>query len=232
MVDGDLAQAWAFKKLTERDISDLFECFKARGNVEMAMIERAWSMPRQGVASSFKFGLNYGFLWGMLCAHHFRFTEITSHKWQRKLECLTKGDKNVSKRRAQQLFPELKVTHATADALLIAEYGRRVSVADEQHTPGPWRTDSDLGHEQVLGPDGIIEADCSIFAMVKNGPTPERNRANARLIAAAPELLEALEQTRKALEYWQKYVSHKHALVVDTEILKVDDAIAKAKGED
>ena len=28
MVDGDLAQAWAFKKLTERDISDLFECFR------------------------------------------------------------------------------------------------------------------------------------------------------------------------------------------------------------
>ena len=127
MVDGDLAQAWAFKKLTERDISDLFECFKARGNVEMAMIERAWSMPRQGVASSFKFGLNYGFLRGMLCAHRFRFTEITSHKWQRKLECLTKGDKNISKRRAQQLFPELKITHATADALLIAEYGRRTS---------------------------------------------------------------------------------------------------------
>jgi hypothetical protein len=37
----------------------------------------------------------------------------------------TKGDKNVSKRRAQELFPQLKVTHATADALLIAEYGRR-----------------------------------------------------------------------------------------------------------
>ncbi len=34
MVDGDLAQVWAFKKLTERDISDLFECFEARGNVE------------------------------------------------------------------------------------------------------------------------------------------------------------------------------------------------------
>ena len=63
-----------------------------------------------------------------------------------------------------------------------------------KYTPGPWRTDPDLGHEQVLGPDGIIVADCSIFAMVKNGSTPERNRANARLIAAAPELLELLEQ--------------------------------------
>jgi hypothetical protein len=38
---------------------------------------------------------------------------------------MTKGDKNVSKRKAQELFPQLKITHATADALLLAEFGRR-----------------------------------------------------------------------------------------------------------
>jgi hypothetical protein len=38
---------------------------------------------------------------------------------------LSKGDKNVTKRKAQELFPSLKITHATADALLIAEYLRR-----------------------------------------------------------------------------------------------------------
>ena len=41
---------------------------------------------------------------------------------------LSKGDKNVTKSRAQELFPELKITHAIADALLIAEYGRRVRI--------------------------------------------------------------------------------------------------------
>jgi hypothetical protein len=44
------------------------------------------------------------------------------------MRCLTKGDKNVSKARAQELFPALKITHATADALLIAEYGRRLNL--------------------------------------------------------------------------------------------------------
>jgi hypothetical protein len=44
------------------------------------------------------------------------------------MSCLTKGDKNVTKSRAQELFPEVKVTHAIADALLIAEYGRRIRV--------------------------------------------------------------------------------------------------------
>jgi hypothetical protein len=39
---------------------------------------------------------------------------------------MTKGDKNITKRKAQELFPEIKITHAIADSLLIAEYGRRV----------------------------------------------------------------------------------------------------------
>jgi hypothetical protein len=37
---------------------------------------------------------------------------------------MTRGDKNVSKRRAQEIFPMIKVTHSVADALLIAEYNR------------------------------------------------------------------------------------------------------------
>jgi len=45
--------------------------------------------------------------------------------WQAKMECLTGGNKNVSKHRAQELFPGVRITHAVADALLIAEYGRR-----------------------------------------------------------------------------------------------------------
>jgi hypothetical protein len=45
--------------------------------------------------------------------------------WQGALECLSGGSKNVTKLRAQQLFPGEKVTHGSADALLIAEYGRR-----------------------------------------------------------------------------------------------------------
>ena len=55
------------------------------------------------------------------------------------------------------------------------------------HTPGPWATDPEVGHEMVLGSDGKMVADCSIFARRKNEVAT--NRANARLIAAAPDLL-------------------------------------------
>jgi hypothetical protein len=51
--------------------------------------------------------------------------EATPMFWQAALECLTRGNKNVTKRKAAELWPRERWTHATADAALIAEYGRR-----------------------------------------------------------------------------------------------------------
>lgn len=55
---------------------------------------------------------------------------ISSMKWQKYMGCYGKcrdyaDKKRYNKQKAQQLFPSLKVTNFTADALLIAEYGRR-----------------------------------------------------------------------------------------------------------
>ena len=81
---------------------------------------------RMGARSAFTFGRGYGNLEMALTAAGIPFERVSPQKWQKSLGCLTKGDKNVSKRKAQELFPSLKITHATADALLIAEYGRRI----------------------------------------------------------------------------------------------------------
>ena len=108
---------------TERDT---FEAFCGYENSDVfAIIERVHSMPKQGVASSFKFGQSYGFLRGCLVGSCAVFSEVTPQQWQKTMGCLTHGDKNVSKQRAQQLFPREKITHKTADAFLIAEYCRR-----------------------------------------------------------------------------------------------------------
>ena len=90
-----------------------------------AYIEQVSAMPGQGVTSCFTFGRGLGQLEMALTAASIPFERVTPQKWQKSMGCLTKGDKNVSKRRAQELYPELKVTHATADALLIATYGTR-----------------------------------------------------------------------------------------------------------
>ena len=108
---------------TEKDISDIFLTHGSR--VKIAIIEKVGAMPGQGVSSMFSFGKIYGFLRGMLTAHEIPFEEVQPAEWQKSLKCLSKGDKNVTKQKAQQLFPGLKITHKTADALLIAEFCRR-----------------------------------------------------------------------------------------------------------
>jgi len=108
---------------TERD---LFDAFCGYDTDEVAgVIERVAAMPNQGVASTFKFGMSYGFLRACLIAAGVRFEEVTPPKWQTEMKCRSGGNKNITKQRAQQLFPSVKITHATADALLLAEYARK-----------------------------------------------------------------------------------------------------------
>lgn len=112
---------------TERDVLEAFsglDVFDLAGSAR-AVLEFVRSSPQMGVTSAFSFGRNYGALRMALVAARIPFDEVSPQKWQTAMRCLTKGDKNVSKRRAQELFPHQKVTHATADALLLAEFCRR-----------------------------------------------------------------------------------------------------------
>ena len=90
-----------------------------------AYIEQVSSSPQMGVVSAFSFGRGYGNLEMALTAAGIPFERVRPQVWQKALGCMTKGDKNVSKRKAQELFPDRKITHATADALLIAHYGTK-----------------------------------------------------------------------------------------------------------
>ncbi len=108
---------------TERDVWELLRSFAP--NTRKAYLEKVHSMPNQGVSSTFKFGTSYGMLWGFLVALEVPFEFVTPQKWQKAMGCLSKGDKNVTKRRAQELYPNERLTHATADAALIATYGLR-----------------------------------------------------------------------------------------------------------
>lgn len=116
--------AWAHKMPeTDRDLLDLLgSCAEWD---RQAVLEQVNSMPGQGVVSVWTFGLGYGALGMALVASDIPFQRVRPQMWQKALGCMTGGDKNVSKRKAQELFPLLKITHATADALLLAEYCRR-----------------------------------------------------------------------------------------------------------
>ena len=109
---------------TPADLSAFLVSFVATHRV-LALLEQVSAMPKQGVASTFKFGTSYGLLQGLLVAHGVVWQTVTPQTWQREMRCLTKGDKNVTKAAAQRWWPQQKITHATADALLLAECCRR-----------------------------------------------------------------------------------------------------------
>lgn len=95
-------------------------------------LEHVHAMPKQGVTSTFNFGMNFGFIQGVLKAYAIPYKLVTPQKWKKEFSCTS--DKNTSIEVCKRLFPKvnLKATErckkdhdGMAEALLIAEYGRR-----------------------------------------------------------------------------------------------------------
>lgn len=114
---------------TERDIWNLIDDLPV-GNV---IIEKVHSRPGQSSVATFTFGTNYGLLRGFLIAAELPFDQCIPQKWQRYLGIRKKRAeesqsqwKNHLKSVAQQKHPNAHITLNTADALLIAEYCRRI----------------------------------------------------------------------------------------------------------
>lgn len=93
----------------------------------MAFVEQAQSMPGQGVSSTFKYGVGYGTILGVLTALGIAHRLVAPATWKRQMH-VTK-DKNAARQIAQQLFPTAPLSrvkdHGRAEALLLAEWGRR-----------------------------------------------------------------------------------------------------------
>ena len=94
-------------------------------------IEKVHSMPKQGVASTFSFGRGYGIWLGIIATLHISFSNPTPQAWKKEM-MRGMSDKDAARIRAQELFPKcatklsLKKHIGRADALLIAEYARRM----------------------------------------------------------------------------------------------------------
>ena len=127
--DGAVAHIWGFRP--EDDRAELVAAVQSAVSAlkmfdsRACFFETTGYMPGDGGKGSFTFGRVNGLLEGALRALGVPPIFVPPMIWQAKMECLTGGDKNVSKRRAIELFPQWKITHGIADALLIAEYGRR-----------------------------------------------------------------------------------------------------------
>jgi Holliday junction resolvasome RuvABC endonuclease subunit len=111
---------------TDKDLLDLLKSviFSHDGHAT-AILEEVSSSPQMGVVSAFTFGRGFGKLEMALLAAEIPYEKVRPATWQKALRCMSKGDKNVTKKKAQELFPRMKVTHNIADGLLIATYCQR-----------------------------------------------------------------------------------------------------------
>lgn len=96
-----------------------------REGATTCFFEKVQHMTGDGAQGSHTFGYVKGLLRGCVLTNGISIKDVYPAMWQARLDCLSRGNKNVTKKRAAELFPTVKMTHAVADALLIAEYGRR-----------------------------------------------------------------------------------------------------------
>lgn len=119
------AVAWTMPA-TEADACDLLllaiKDDRRRGGNPLAVIEAVHSAPKQG---AFRAGHCYGMLRGFLITLGVPFDEIAPERWQKDLRCRTRGDRNDTLALAREMWPGMRITHATADALLLAHWGNK-----------------------------------------------------------------------------------------------------------
>lgn len=102
----------------------------------------------------------------------------------------------------------------------------------QKHTHGPWEIQSQGPTEQVY----VIDNRMSFVCRMEEG-TQEQKTANALLIAAAPELLDALKEARSMLETASRYFPKSIRNLDRFSLLNVlanavNPAIAKAEGKE
>lgn len=101
---------------------------QARNGDDMEVIlELVSSMPRQGVASTFKFGMAFGATIAIAERINCPFHMVTPRQWKKALGL--SSDKSESLSMARKLWKDAPLSrqkdNGRAEALLLAEWGRR-----------------------------------------------------------------------------------------------------------
>jgi hypothetical protein len=114
--------------MTDKEVVDLVTVMacglRAMGS-RTCFMEKVGYMRGDGGKGAFTFGRIVGLLRGALLANEIEIESVYPAVWMAGMNCMTGGNKNVSKNLAQRLFPGLTIGHKEADATLIAVYAQR-----------------------------------------------------------------------------------------------------------
>ena len=118
----------AGKEVDGRALAEWITC----RSPHLVVIEKVGAMPKQGVASTFKFGRNFGVLIGVVEALGLPYRLVTPQAWKKAVLAGTSRDKSAAVEHIHRLYPNvdlspgrMRTAHdGMADALCLAEYGR------------------------------------------------------------------------------------------------------------
>lgn len=92
---------------------------------EIAVIEQVAAMPKQGVSSSFRFGMGCGLLRGVILGMNIPLMQVPATRWKKHFNL--NADAEKSRELAIRYWPECdklsrKLDHGRAEAMLIARW--------------------------------------------------------------------------------------------------------------
>lgn len=151
--EGGFFESLPIEDSTQQDIATFLNNANY-DNKAVCVMEDVHAMPGQGVASTFAFGRNTGFLFGLLVAFKIPYTLVSPQKWQKAMwiaadhVTTTATDKNGNTKKvvmpkptsinaATRLFPDVdlrknrgckKPHDGKCDALLMALYAKRMNL--------------------------------------------------------------------------------------------------------
>ena len=136
VIEGKTARVYACPETVENMATLIGMCLNNVSIYETRVyVEKVWAFPTDGRAVSFSFGRNYGQWQGILSVHEVDPIFVTPKVWQGHFEIKKGLPKNIRKKILKQMaidkYPNTKgITLKTADALLIALYGRDAILGD------------------------------------------------------------------------------------------------------
>lgn len=117
-----------------RDLHDVISAaVEGSASDAVCYLEQVRGIPGMGGSSMFTFGQNFGNIEQCLIDLGIKTIKVTPQRWQKMFGVGSSSIKDPAvkrhehkvklKQRAQELFPDCKVTLVNCDALLISEYG-------------------------------------------------------------------------------------------------------------
>ena len=117
----------------ELDLWTINEFLRAWMPIDLAVFEKVGSMPKQGVAGVFTFGMAVGMMHGLVAGLGISRQLVTPQAWKKVILAGTTKDKDAAIAYCSRKYPGVSLlptklsrvpNHNMADSICIAEYGK------------------------------------------------------------------------------------------------------------